>query len=56
VKVSEVHGNFIVNDEHGTASDVLALIDQIKRTALEKRGITLQTEVQIIGEPNSLHD
>jgi UDP-N-acetylmuramate--alanine ligase len=56
VKVSEVHGNFIVNDEHGTAADVLTLIDQIKRAALEKRGITLQTEVQIIGEQSGLHD
>src|SRR5262249_40660002 len=26
VKVSEVHGNFIVNDAHGTAADVLGLI------------------------------
>jgi UDP-N-acetylmuramate--alanine ligase len=56
VKVSEVHGNFIVNDEHGTANDVLALIEQIKKTALEKRGITLQTEVQIIGDQSGLHD
>jgi UDP-N-acetylmuramate--alanine ligase len=56
VKVSEVHGNFIVNDEHGTANDVLALIDQIKRVALEKRSLTLHTEVQIIGEEKGLHD
>jgi UDP-N-acetylenolpyruvoylglucosamine reductase len=35
---------------------VLTLIDQIKRAALEKRGITLQTEVQIIGEQSGLHD
>ncbi|HET6407728.1 MAG TPA: UDP-N-acetylmuramate--L-alanine ligase [Chthoniobacteraceae bacterium] len=56
VKVSEVHGNFIVNDEHGSANDVLTLIDQIKRTALEKRGLTLNTEVQIIGEEKGLHD
>jgi UDP-N-acetylenolpyruvoylglucosamine reductase len=56
VKVSEVHGNFIVNDEHGTANDVLKLIDHIKRIALEKRGLTLHTEVQIIGEEKGLHD
>jgi UDP-N-acetylmuramate dehydrogenase len=56
VKVSEIHGNFIVNDEHGTASDVLGLIDRIKAAALEKRDIRLETEVQIIGEERGLHD
>jgi UDP-N-acetylmuramate--L-alanine ligase/UDP-N-acetylenolpyruvoylglucosamine reductase len=56
VKVSEVHGNFIVNDEHGTAADVLALIDQIKAAARAQRGIDLQTEVQIIGEEKGLHE
>jgi UDP-N-acetylmuramate--alanine ligase len=56
VKVSEIHGNFIVNDQHGTAADVLGLIDRIKAAALEKRGITLETEVQIIGEEKGLHD
>jgi UDP-N-acetylmuramate--alanine ligase len=56
VKVSEVHGNFIVNDEHGSASDVLALIAQIKAIALEKRDIRLETEVQIVGEERGLHE
>jgi len=56
VKVSEIHGNFIVNDDHGCAADVLALIDRIKAAALEKRGIHLETEVQIVGEDKGLHD
>lgn len=56
VKVSEVHGNFIVNDEHGTAADVLALIEQIKAEALAKRGIALHTEVQIVGDERGLHE
>jgi UDP-N-acetylmuramate--L-alanine ligase/UDP-N-acetylenolpyruvoylglucosamine reductase len=56
VKVSEVHGNFIVNDEHGSAADVLALIAQIKETAFRKRGLTLETEVQIVGEEKGLHE
>ena len=50
-RVSEVHGNFIVNDGDATASDVLELIDRIKATARAKRGIELETEVQIVGEP-----
>ena len=50
-RVSEVHGNFIVNEGGATASDVLQLIDRIKETARKKRGIELETEVQIVGEP-----
>ena len=49
-RVSEVHGNFIVNDGGSSASDVLALIEIIKQTARDQRGIRLDTEVQIIGE------
>jgi UDP-N-acetylenolpyruvoylglucosamine reductase len=48
--VSEVHGNFIVNEGGATAADVLALIDLIQRRAREERGIELETEVEIIGE------
>ena len=50
-RVSEVHGNFIVNDGGATATDMLELIDRIKKTAKTKRGIELETEVQIVGEP-----
>jgi UDP-N-acetylmuramate--alanine ligase len=49
-RVSEVHGNFIVNDGGATAAEMLELIEKIKATAREKRGIELQTEVQIVGE------
>jgi UDP-N-acetylmuramate--alanine ligase len=55
-KFSEVHGNFIVNDNHATAADVLALIDRAKETALRQRGVSLETEVQIIGEEKGLYD
>jgi len=50
-RVSEVHGNFIVNDGGATAADMLELIEKIKATALAKRGTELETEVQIVGEP-----
>ena len=50
-RVSSVHGNFIVNDGNATAADVLALIEKIKAVARERRGIELETEVQILGEP-----
>ena len=48
--VSTVHGNFIVNDGEATASDILQLIDLIRRRAREARGIELETEVEIVGE------
>jgi UDP-N-acetylmuramate--alanine ligase len=48
-RVSEVHGNFIVNDGGATAADMLELIEKIKGVARAKRGIELETEVQIVG-------
>ncbi len=49
-QVSKEHGNFIVNRGKATATDVLGLIDQIRRKAKSSRNITMETEVQIIGE------
>ena len=48
--VSEVHGNFIVNDGSATAQQVLGLIALIWQRAKLERGIDLETEVEIIGE------
>jgi UDP-N-acetylmuramate--L-alanine ligase/UDP-N-acetylenolpyruvoylglucosamine reductase len=50
-RVSEVHGNFIVNDGGATAADMLELIEHIKNAAHTKRGVELETEVEIVGEP-----
>jgi len=49
-RVSEVHGNFIVNEGAATAHEVLELIGQIQATVRRERGIELETEVQIVGE------
>lgn len=49
-RVSEVHGNFIVNDGGATAEEILTLIDEIKAAAARERGIELETEVQIVGQ------
>ena len=49
-KVSQVHGNFIVNEGGASASQVLELISRIRQTARRERGIDLETEVQIVGE------
>ena len=47
--VSDVHGNFIVNDGTATAEDVLTLIELVKKRARQGKGIELKTEVQIVG-------
>ena len=49
-RVSEVHGNFIVNDGGATASEILSLIERIRDKARQERGIELEAEVGIIGE------
>ncbi len=48
-RVSDVHGNFIVNDGGATAEDVMNLISEIQAAAERTRGISLETEVQIVG-------
>jgi UDP-N-acetylmuramate dehydrogenase len=49
-QVSDRHANFIVNTGKASASDVLALMELVKRTVLEVHGVRLEPEVKIIGE------
>jgi len=48
-RVSEIHGNFIVNDGGARSKEILRLIAEIQSIAKQERGIDLQTEVQIVG-------
>ena len=48
-RVSEVHGNFIVNEGKASAGDVLELIAAIRERARKERGIELEPEVMILG-------
>jgi UDP-N-acetylmuramate--alanine ligase len=48
-RVSEIHGNFIVNDGNARSSEIIQLIGEIQMLAKKVRGIDLQTEVQIVG-------
>lgn len=48
-RVSELHGNFIVNEGKATANDVLELIAAIRARARQQRGIDLEPEVMILG-------
>ena len=49
-RISQEHGNFLVNDGGATAKDVLELIGILRAKAKAERGIDLHTEVEIIGE------
>jgi len=48
--VSLEHGNFITNQKGATATEILDLIDLIKSRAKDEHDITLETEVQILGD------
>ncbi len=48
-KISEEHGNFIVNLGSATASDVVQLVALVKTRARNEFGIQLQEEVQYLG-------
>jgi UDP-N-acetylmuramate dehydrogenase len=48
-KISEMHGNFIVNTGNATAQDVLDLIQHVEETIFNLKGINMMTEVEIIG-------
>ncbi len=49
-EVSELHAGFIVNRGGATASDVLALVEYIKKTVMDKSGVMLEPEIRLIGE------
>ncbi|MFC0418719.1 UDP-N-acetylmuramate dehydrogenase [Cytobacillus solani] len=48
-KISDMHGNFIVNTGNATAQDILSLIRYIKEKIYELYQIEMHTEVEIIG-------
>jgi UDP-N-acetylmuramate dehydrogenase len=48
-EISEKHANFILNKNGAKASDILALIDVIRRTVKEKFAVELETEVITLG-------
>jgi UDP-N-acetylmuramate dehydrogenase len=48
-KISEVHGNFVVNTGSATADEIVQLIALIKTRARNEFGIQLMEEVQYVG-------
>ena len=48
-RISERHGNFIVNEGDARAADVQALMQQAQRVVWEERGVWLEPEVRLVG-------
>ena len=49
-QVSEKHAGFVINTGGATAADITELIAQVQAEVLERFGVSLETEVRIIGE------
>ncbi len=51
-EISTVHGNFFINHGETKAEDVRALVRLAQKTVLEKFGVTLELEIELVGEWN----
>ena len=49
-QVSPKHGNFIVNTGNARATDVIRLIQKVRRAVSRKFGVRLQLELRVVGE------
>lgn len=52
-QVSPKHANFIQADEGGSAEDVKALVDEVRRRVWAHSGVTLHSEIRLIGFPDT---
>jgi UDP-N-acetylmuramate dehydrogenase len=48
-RISEAHGNFIVNEGNACAADVQALMQEAQRVVWERSGVWLEPEVRLVG-------
>ncbi|MEJ7802251.1 MAG: UDP-N-acetylmuramate dehydrogenase [Candidatus Limnocylindria bacterium] len=49
-QVSTLHANFIVVDRTGSAADVRAVGDHVRRVVADTQGVELQYEIEFVGE------
>lgn len=49
-QVSEKHSGFVINRENASYEDVVALVEHIKRTVREQKGVELECEMLTLGE------
>lgn len=48
--ISDLHANFIINDQGGTSQDIEDLIEKVKTKVYQKTGIILEEEIVMIGD------
>jgi UDP-N-acetylmuramate dehydrogenase len=51
IHVATYHANLLYNAGAGTAADLRALINELKRRVRERFGIEIEEEVQYVGWP-----
>lgn len=49
-QVSEKHAGFVINRGNATSSDIAKLIDYVRNTVYENKGVMLEPEVRFLGE------
>lgn len=49
-QVSEKHSGFVINRGGATSGDVMALVEHIRKTVLEQKGVALECEMLIVPE------
>jgi UDP-N-acetylmuramate--L-alanine ligase/UDP-N-acetylenolpyruvoylglucosamine reductase len=52
--VSEVHGNFVINQGGASALEIITLIEFIQDKARDERRVELETEIKILGEEEAV--
>jgi UDP-N-acetylmuramate dehydrogenase len=50
VSISPKHANFFMNEGEGTANQVWMLIQTAREKVMEKFGVSLELEIELIGE------
>ena len=48
--VSEKHAGFVINYDNATATDILNVMDHVKKEVYMRFGVELEPEVKIVGE------
>jgi UDP-N-acetylmuramate dehydrogenase len=49
-RVSDLHGNFMLNLGGATATDVLRLVELVRQRVLAECGVELELEIEVVGE------
>jgi UDP-N-acetylmuramate dehydrogenase len=48
--VSNLHGNFILNEGGATANEIISLIQRVRERVRESKGMILEPEVTLLGK------